>query len=620
MCGIFARIERATKPESSVPEVRHRGPDAAGCEVMAMAGFRVTLAHWRLSIIDPQPASNQPFWLKPGGPVIVFNGEIYNYRELRGRIGGDFRTASDTEVLLAAYEKWGPDCLGRLRGMFAFVIADPQRKKIFAARDRFGIKPLYFRRDGDTWEFASEIKQLLRPSPRINEARARDYLLFGAQDHTDETLFEGILQLRGGECVEIPCEHPGEVKSRRWYDSPSSPRFRGDYEDATRLFREKFFDTMQMHLRSDVPLGFCLSGGMDSSALLCAAGALLQNSGGERTAINCRYPIQGMDESGFAQAAAAMAGARLIQTSPDSASLATDLEKVTYFQDEPLNNASIFSQYRVFEEARAQGLKVMMDGQGGDEMLASYPQFFGPYLLGLFRQGRLPTLFEEADFFWRDHRWGWSDTLKSMALWFAPRPVFRLAKSLASPWKSHPWIQRDFYSAQGTPLPPWQSPARMENGATTNAMSLLMIRQLTLPMLLHWEDRNSMAHGIESRVPFLDHELLELALSLPDEFKIRKGVTKRILKSALRDIMPPEIVARRDKLGFTTPEELWMRENRGNFFGELIASAASDFPSIFNGPGLAKMWQSFREGAPYRQIFWRIATFVIWGRVFGVKE
>jgi len=618
MCGIFARIAPLAEPERSVFQVPHRGPDAQGSEVMEICGQRITLAHWRLSVIDPQVGSNQPFRREQNGPVVVFNGEIYNYPELRRRIGGNFRTASDTEVLLAAYEKWGPDCLRHLRGMFAFVIVDPARKQVFAARDRFGIKPLYWRKQGSGWEFASEIKQLIDSTPRANFSRVRDFLFYGAQDHTAETMFEGVMQLRGGQSLLINLEHSSAATPRTWYVPPLDGSFNGSFEDASRAVRNKFFETVSLHLRSDVPLGFCLSGGMDSSALICTAGALQRDSGQNLIGINCRYPFSGLDEHGYAKDAANLSGAELLQLSPDFSGFLRKLEKITYFQDEPLNNASVFSQYSVFRTARERQLKVMIDGQGGDELLASYPQFFGPYLLGLLGRLKIRTMLEEASHFRQDHGWGWPSTLRSLLMWFSPRVVFRMAKSLNSGASGCKWAQRDFAMSDGLPMPPWQRPDRIANQTTTRSMSMLMLQQLSLPMLLHWEDRNSMAHSVESRVPFLDHELVELILSLPDEFKIRRGVTKRVLKSALRDIVPPSIAHRRDKMGFATPEEQWMRENSQDF-ADLIQSASSQFPEIFHPEGLSETWGAFVNGGTASPLLWRIAMLSIWARTFSVR-
>jgi asparagine synthase (glutamine-hydrolysing) len=618
MCGIFARIAPISAPPRDIVPVRHRGPDASGLETLEIAEQRITLAHWRLGIIDIRECSNQPFRRRPRGPIIVFNGEIYNYIELRSRLGGDFLTSGDTEVLLAAYEKWGTACLNYLRGMFAFVIVDPERRLVFAARDRFAIKPLYWHRSGQAWEFASEIKQIVGHAPKINNERVKDFLFYGAQDHTAETMFDGIMQLRGGQSLTIDLEQLQNARLETWYEPRSQETFRGDFEQASRAVREMFFETVSIHLRSDAPLGFCLSGGMDSSALICTAGALLQTPKQPITGINCRFSEAGFDEYRFALDAAQISGANLLTTNPDVPSLLHDLEKITYFQDEPLNNPSLLSQYSVFKMARDQRLKVMIDGQGGDELLASYPQFFGPYLLGLLGRFKIRSFFEESSHFRQDHAWGLMDTFQSLSVWFAPRFVFRTARHFARGFAKNKWAKREFLFGNGVPMPPWQSPDRMETNATTRSMSLLMLQQLSLPMLLHWEDRNSMAHSVESRVPFLDHNLVELVLSLPDEFKIYRGVTKRILKAALRDLIPPSIIARRDKLGFATPGEKWMRDGKDEF-SILIQDAAACFPDIFNPAGLMQTWQFFLSGGPFQPVLWRIAMLSVWARVFNLR-
>jgi asparagine synthase (glutamine-hydrolysing) len=353
-------------------------------------------------------------------------------------------TDSDSEIALHLYDEHGLDFVNHLRGEFALVLSDRRSGELIAARDRFGIKPLYFTHTDGSWEFASEIKQLAGESPRINIARARDFLLFGAQDHTAETMFDGIMQLRGGESLAIDLERPSAATPTSWYDLPPPGQFGANYEDATRAFREKFFDTVSLHMRSDVPVGFCLSGGMDSSALICTAGALTRESGHELCGIHCHYNVAKLDERQYAQDAATLAGARLIEVLPGPAELASELSTITRFQDEPLNNASLFSQSRVFRAAREHGLKVMVDGQGGDELLASYPQFFGPYLLGLLKGLKIPAFFAESAHFRKDHGWDWHNTLHSLALWFTPRPIFRAAKYLG--WgMAHPWAKRDFF-------------------------------------------------------------------------------------------------------------------------------------------------------------------------------
>lgn len=617
MCGIYARISRRESEVGKIRPVAHRGPDGHGVLRVTTEGWYLVLAHWRLAVIDPTADSDQPFRRVSDGPVLIYNGEIYNYLELRGKIGGEFRTSGDTEVLLAAYEKWGLEFLSHLRGMFSFVLWDPSRGWVIAARDRFGIKPLYFRKKTDGIEFASEIKQLLPPHPKVNLTRARDFLLFGAQDHTPETFLDGISQISGGQVAIFELK-TGTWRCRSWY-SPEEGNFSGSFEEAARSVREKFLEAIEIHLRSDVPLGFCLSGGMDSSAIVCTAGMLQRGSGAGLVAYHCHYKDAKCDELIHAEAAATLAGARLRVVEPQTDDLPSLLDKITYYQDEPVENASLVSQFCVFEAAKRDGIKVMLDGQGGDELLASYPEFFAPFLLELMRQGRLQAVFREAKHFERDHGWSWHDTIRSLVTWFTPRPIYRLAKGLSSYTKPCCGLSREFLTLNAPPLPPWQHGQEWKVPATVRALSLLMIRQVSLPKLLHWEDRNSMAHSLESRVPFLDHELVELVLSLPADFKIKNGETKHIIKEALRDIIPPRILARRDKLGFATPESQWLRADPGCFFSRLLDACADEMPGIFKDKSVRELRQEFATTGKNGRKLWRAAMFVLWARKFGVR-
>jgi len=616
MCGIYARVSGYEPDHREIVSVKHRGPDAFSRLDFSVVGRCVTLAHWRLSIIDPKPSSDQPLTRKTNDSWIVFNGEIYNYRELRNEIGGHFDTNSDTEVLLAAYEKWGTGCLQRLRGMFAFVILDRQKQRVFAARDRFGIKPLYYKRNRDGYEFASEIKQILPSKPSANLRRVKDFLFYGAQDHTDETLFEGIQQLRGGESIEISLDSEIRAEKRTWYSLAGIATFEGTFENAVSSYRDTFFQTVDLHLRSDVPLGFCLSGGMDSSAILATASSLLGNLSETPTAIHCNYSGAKFDESRFARLAAEKSSARMVTVTPDPTDLLADLDKVTFFQDEPVPNASVISGYHVFRSGHESGLKVMLDGQGGDEQMASYPQFFPPYLLGLAWHFRFREMLQEANCFSRDHGWTWKNTLNSAALWYAPRSLLHAFRRAEAAVSIPPWVNKKFYWEGRMPTPPWRMIE--DSSMTTRAMSILMLRQLSLPMLLHWEDRNSMASSLESRVPFMDHELVELALSLPDQAKIYRGVTKRVLKASMSGLVPDPIIERRDKMGFATPEEAWLRTQSTSDFQDRICSLPRDLGAIIDADGFRSTWTDFLCGAQYSPVLWRLLALQSWKRVFNV--
>ena len=266
------------------------------------------------------------------------------------------------------------------------------------------------------------------------------------------------------------------------------------------------------------------------------------------------------------------------------------------------------------------GLKVMLDGQGGDEQLASYPQFYGPFLLSLLNRGRLAEVLHEAGRLYESQGWTWADTARSLFLWHAPDFISGLARKIIPRQSRFPWATREFITGGERLAPPWKRPASYRHEVSTGWMSRMMLTQLTLPMLLHWEDRNSMAHSLEARVPFMDHKLVEFSLSLPDSFKISNGDTKVVLKSAMQGLVPRQVINRRDKKGFATPEENWLRQNPGNEWNRLLQQAASDSPEIFDKPKLDSMWQNFISSKqPAPPILWRAITFGVWRRVFDVQ-
>ena len=637
MCGILARWGEDEMREAQLLSVAYRGPDSKGILSRRLESGHLTLAHWRLSIIDLSDGSNQPFESASGNVLLVFNGEIYNYVELRNTLvsmGHTFRTSGDTEVIVEAWREWGEDCLRHFRGMFAFVLVDREKNLLFAARDRFGIKPLYFVTGNKGTVFASEIKQLLPflGSRRLNRARARDFLIYGAQDHTSGTLFEDVFQLRGGQFALLDLKRAPSAswRAQTWYSLGEIAPFAGDFEEGVHEYRKLFKEVMALHLRSDVPLGSCLSGGMDSSAVVCTAANLLAPvpRREKQNVFHCTYPMRSCDESIHAGAVAAQADATLHSLTPDARELFLPvdgyenlLEKLVWHQDEPLNNASIFSQYCVFREAARTGIKVMLDGQGGDEQLASYPQFYGPFLLSLLGHFRFAEALHESSRLNESQQWRWRDTVRSLILWHSPHAAYSLLRKCFIRGSKYPWATGQFLADGGMPVPPWKRESTYRHEVSTGWMSRMMLTQLTLPMLLHWEDRNSMAHSLEARVPFMDHKLIEFTLSLPDQFKIANGDTKVVLKSAMQGLVPRQIINRRDKKGFATPEEVWLRQNPGGGWTRLLAQAAAESPEIFDAKELNAQWKQFLSSdQPAAPIFWRTISFGAWRRVFDVKK
>ena len=631
MCGIWFSLGFAPD-RSRIEAVAHRGPDGAGWREFDSAAGPVALGHRRLSIIDLSEAAQQPMAYADDRYWIVYNGEIYNYLELRdelARLGHRFTTRSDTEVLLAAYAEWGEAALDRLVGMFAFVLWDLRQQTAFAARDRFGIKPLYLFATGRGVAFASEIKQLIALdgfAARLNLARAYDFLASGIMEHTDETLFDGVLQLRGGECVRLDLRHwrPGQpLPVRRWYRILEPGTIDIGEREAAARFRSLLSDAVRTHLRSDVPVGSCLSGGLDSSSIVCLMARELtaEGNGARVDSISACYELKSVDERPFMECVVEHAGCRPHWCHPRPEDAFALAERITWHQDEPYGSTSIFAQWCVFAAAHRAGLKVMLDGQGADEQLAGYHSCFPLYLNGLVRRRRFATLLRAM---LQRRLWHGVSLGEQLRTFVVPQLAPRAARLFA-------------HRAHGPPPPNWldggalaaelgRSPydtARESIGrppvAGIGDMCVLMTQSMNLNMLLHWEDRNSMAHGVEARVPFLDHRLVEFSIGLGDRHKLVGGDTKRVLRTAMRGILPERVRKRRDKLGFTTPEEAWFRGPLREAVRAGVEQSVARYPGLFNEAGVRTLVAEMLDGR--RRIdfsLWRIINLGVWGRVFGV--
>jgi asparagine synthase (glutamine-hydrolysing) len=550
---------------------------------------------------------------------IVFNGEIYNYVELRNELakaGYTFESDGDTEVVLASYALWGQECLSRFLGMFAFCLWDRERDTLFVARDRFGIKPLYYFVSERGIAFASEIKQftgLKDFRARANPARVAEFLAYGFQDHTSETLFQNVRQLRGGECAALSTAQwqPAHgLNVHTWYELTTQLEFEGTFEEASAKYRELFFDVIRLHLRSDVPIGSCLSGGMDSSAIVCAVHNLLEDAGKSeiQKTFSCVFEQPECDERPFMEAVELSTGAEPHHVSPNQNDALSELPQQVWHQDEPFGGASVVAQWHLFRNVSKAGVKVMLDGQGGDEQLASYHAFFGPHLLSTLRRQGVAPMLQEARACKRLHGWTIPKTMHSLLFWFAPTAfnfLGNLKRTVSGDIRLMPGLNPGVQAA---------------SSIATSWLSRMMLTKTTLPMLLHWEDRNSMAHSIEARVPFLDHRLVEFTLSLPDEFKTRNGITKRILKAAMTNVVPEKVLNRTDKKGFATPEEQWLRDDNAGEFRGLLLRTANEHPALFSAEGVeAELDAMLARKKAFSSVFWRIITFGAWAERFGVE-
>jgi asparagine synthase (glutamine-hydrolysing) len=626
MCGLYASIGFA--PDAArIDMVAHRGPDGRGWRTFTSAAGPVALGHRRLAIIDVSDAGLQPMQDASGRYHLIFNGEIYNYLELRAEMenkGETFATATDAEILLRAYMLWGQGCLERLRGMFAFMVWDERDQRLFAARDRFGIKPLYLLVQPRGVALASEIKQLLGLpglTGRMNVARLHDFLADGISDHSEETMFDGIMQLRGGECMTVDAGSARPSASRRrWYPIMAGEVQLSEDEAAGR-FRSLLLDSMRLHLRSDVPVGSCLSGGLDSSSIVCLAAALLPPGEQVNTISSC-YTEKSVDEKSFMDAVVAHADTRPHFIFPRAEDVFRRATEITWHQDEPFGSTSIFAQWCVFEEARRVGVKVMLDGQGADEQLAGYHSGFNYYMAALLREGKVVQLLRTLTERRRYHGCPIVAQLQRLLLALLPSSVGASLRRQRAALTQHDWLGSDLLRANGNPvgaLPKATQSLGLPPPTDLRTLCLAMTYASNLPMLLHWEDRNSMAHSIEARVPFLDHPLVEFSLALGNDHKIVGGDTKRVLRRAMHDVLPAVVRERRDKLGFATPEEMWFRGPLRGLVHDAIEGTLARYPDLLNRAGVRALRDDMLGGRrPFDFTLWRIANVGIWGERFAV--
>jgi asparagine synthase (glutamine-hydrolysing) len=599
MCGLCGVVDLDRPPdrptvERWLDELAHRGPDGRG----VFADDGVCLGHLRLAILDLSDAGLQP--MQDGELQLLHNGEIYNYLELRETLranGHRFSTGTDSEVILAAYREWGERCVERFNGMWAFVIWDRTRRTLFCSRDRLGIKPFYYRLDGSRFVFASEPWPLRESGANLRAVR--DYLEQGYLDEGEETFFEGVVRLPPAHSLSFGPE--GLKRWRYWSLEPGDPP-----ADAVEAVRETFLDAVRLQLRSDVPVGTCLSGGIDSSSI---AVAVAQHGHEHQKTVTAYFDDAGFDERPFARAVVESTGAQAHWVTFGADDLVDDLPAIVEAQGEPFGSTSICAGWYVMREAKRAGLTVMLDGQGGDEILAGYRASFGYRLSDLLRAGRLADATQELRAFARVHGPHWAAVAVATPhvperLRLTARGRLRGASSLLAA------ELRDVGAAEGT-----------ANGAVfpdrlRRQLQLLLTRR-GLPELLRYEDRNSMAHSLEARVPLLDHRLVQLAFSLPGSELIRGGETKSVLRRALADLLPPEVAGRRDKLGFVTPEGRFLRGALGNLAAEVFASQRFRERGFVDAHAATRRLERHRRGDVRAGMeLWRALNLELWARRF----
>jgi asparagine synthase (glutamine-hydrolysing) len=628
MCGIAGLVSIQLAPVTGIVQsleamgtlIAHRGPDGQGTwqNSTGSVGFN----HRRLAIIDLSDAAAQPM-TGENGTVIVFNGEIYNYRELRQSLKSSwtFKTHSDTECILAAYARYGDACLEHLRGMFAFAIFDTRRQRVFCARDRFGIKPFYYTVIKDVFYFASEAKALLPFLPEIatNPSALAEYLTF---QYTigEKTLFEGIHQLLPGHLIEI---ETGTINVRRYWDV----HFEIDFDHSPVYFhkrlRELVEESLTLHLRSDVPVGSYVSGGMDSSLIHILAN---RETSASPLAFHGRFTdYAGYDESDYAKAAVAKSGGRLHISDISAEDFQTHIKDVIYHLDFPTAGPGSFPQFMVSRLA-SQHLKVVLGGQGGDEIFGGYARYVIAYLEqcikaaidGNYQNGNyvvtiesiIPNLGLLREYkplmkkFWRQ---GLFDSMDERYFYLVDRSADMIDEIN---WEGldRRQVFEDFATI-------FNNPSNVGKEAYFDKMTHFDFKCL-LPALLQVEDRMSMAHGLESRVPLLDHPLVEFAATIPADIKFKNGSLKHLLKSVFHPDLPHEIHNRRDKMGFPVPLSEWVAGDLKIFFNDLYTRMIENSRPYINHGALLK---HLGREARFSRKTWGLLSLELWHQAFHDK-
>lgn len=577
------------------------------------------LGHRRLSIVDLSAAGHQPMCTADRMVWITYNGEIYNYIEIRNELialGINFKTHSDTEVILEAYRHWGINCLERFNGMFAFVLVDRTAKKMYAVRDRFGVKPLYYWISPKGFlAIASEIKQFtVLPGwqSKMNGQQVYAFLNWATTDHTSETMFKDVQQVRGGEYLESSLVGDLSISLHRWYSLKPTP-FSGSFEEASSKFLDLMEDSISLRLRADVDVGSCLSGGLDSSTIVCLANRNLnaQNYLGKQKTFSACSHVKRFDERNFIDAVVEHTNVDSHYTYPCMDKLFDQLPQITWHQDEPFGSTSIYAQWEVFQLARTNGVKVMLDGQGADEQLAGYHGFFGHYFYDLLRSGNVFRFIHEARKASSLHGINpIPQVIKTLIPFSFLRDAVR--KAWRKPHAQISWLDTDRLKAV-------KGDVFSANLRSIQDVSMLQLHQSSLPMLLRYEDRDSMAHSVESRTPFLDYRLVEFTTGLPSHYKIQDGMTKSVLREAMKGILPEPIRNRVDKIGFATAEEVWMKQQNPDRFRTAIDKTIALSDGAIKPIVRNEVEKILQGKAPFNFLIWRLISFGEWIDRFSVK-
>ena len=624
MCGIAGLIHAADRApvdelllQRMTRKLHHRGPDDFG----VWTGDGAGLGHQRLSIID-LAGGHQPMAIADGGYWITYNGEIYNYIELRAELearGCGFATQCDTEVLLQMYAEHGEACLGYLNGMFAFAIWDRSRKRLFAARDRLGIKPFYYFWDGGIFAFASEPKALLehpRIAAAIDQEALEDYLNL-QYCLGDKTLFKGIKRLLPGHCLSL---EGTQLKVWQYWDMRFAATEEMDPSACGGRVQDLLRDAVRLRLRSDVPVGTHLSGGLDSSAISCLASELL---GGTLHVFTCGFKdADRYDETYYARLVGEHIGASYHEYFPNAQDLADTFERLVYWLDEPVAGAAVFPQYFLSRLA-SENVKVVLGGQGGDELFCGYARYLVAYLesclqRSIYGQAPMAGAVQLEDIAPNlDYLGGYEPMMQHFfADGLFADPAERYFRLLLSTRRSQelddilsPELKPSGYSTLEAFRAAFMAP---ETDHLIDRMAYMDIKD-HLQSLLHLEDRTSMAVSLESRLPLLDHRLVEYAVAVPAAVRFANGKPKHLLREAIADFVPVPVIDRADKMGFPVPIFEWFQGALRPYVEDVLLGETTRRRGIFN---MSAVERSLRSEKPFGRTVWGLMSLELWFRNF----
>ena len=619
MCGfvllLLADNERPCPGLSAdmARHVAHRGPDDSG----EFSENGMSVAFRRLAIFDLAESSHQPMVSADGRHVIVFNGAIYNFIELRvelAALGHVFRTTGDTEVLLAAYQEWGADCLPRLNGMFAFVVYDRNTRRIFGARDRFGIKPLFWYHDARGLALTSEIKAIRDSGyaeARPNWPVIADFLLEQELDSTEETFYDGVYKVPEGTWFES--DGRAVPAFRRYWSLAGAAGIGLNGSDPVEEFAHLFDDAVRIRMRSDVPVGVLLSGGLDSTSIITSMAERLKGSDPAFTRLDALcYVDGGYDETEFINDTIERTGATLCRLVPDEEQLWSVIDRHVWHQDEPVHSFTSVVTYQLMQMARERGLKVLLNGQGADEVLAGYPSFFIDYWSELVRSGELKRAYDEIQGYASGqgvssgavHRSVATRVVKQLQRLVPGHPQLAASRRRAR-IEANRWVSADIKNL-------WAPRAEHHPLTLTDSLRTSVERS-PLPLYLRVEDRNSMAHAVEVRLPFLDHRLVLFAFRLGASWKLRGAYTKVVLREAMRGRIADSVRQRATKFGFPTSVNEWFRGRLYERCRDVLASRAIRESGVWNVAELDRALTRHKNGVEVlgNQLF-DVVQFTAW--------